>query len=391
MRLVPLLAVLAALWPLAASAQGGPPGPPAVGVAAAKPTSITESSEFVGRVQAVNRVDITARVTAFVEQRAFVEGTEVKQGDLLYKLESAPFEATVQQQSAAVAQNNALLSNANITLGRAQSLLAGPAGQRSTVDDARAQQLSQAAQLMSAQAQLRQAEINLGYTEIHAPVAGKIGRTNFTEGNVVGPTSGPLATIVSQDPMYVLFPMAVRTEIGLYKKYAGQGGLSAAAVKIKLADGSSYGSVGKIDYVDPSVAQGTDTLTVRAVIANPAMHPTEPGKPTDRPLTDGEFVTVIVEGTQPVQALGIPRAAVLSDQKGSYVFVVGPGNKVEQRRIQLGQSTPGTAIVMAGLKAGENVVVDGIQRVKPGATVNPGPASPEPAAPTTGPAAAPKQ
>jgi membrane fusion protein (multidrug efflux system) len=364
-----------------ARAQPGPAGPPAVGVVKAEKKAITETSEFVGRIQAIDRVDITARVTAFVEQRLFVEGTEVKQGDLLYKLEQPPFEAAVQQQSAAVAQNNALLTNANITLGRAQSLLNGPAGQKSTVDDAKAQQLSQAAQLMSAEAQLRQAQINLDYTEIHAPVAGKIGQTRFTIGNVVGPSSGPLATIVSQDPMYVLFPVSVRTFLELRKKYADKGGASAVVLKLKLPDGSDYGPTGKVDYVDPTVATNTDTLQVRGKIANPAANAPQPGEPTNRVLTDGEFVTVLVEGVQPVELLAIPRAAVLEDQQGSYVYVVGDGNKAEQRRLQLGQSTPDTAIVAAGLNEGETVIVDGLQKVRVGQPVAPSPAAATPKAP----------
>ena len=187
-----------------------PSGPPSVGIVRAQQTSITETSEFVGRVQAIERVALTARVTAFLDQRLFKEGTEVNQGDLLYKLERAPFEAAVQQQEAAVADTTpARLANANIQLTRAQSLLNTPAGQRSNVDDAVANQRSLAAQVLSAQAQLKAAQINLDYTDIHAPVAGKISRTAITAGNVVSPpSSGPLASIVSQDPMYVLFPVA---------------------------------------------------------------------------------------------------------------------------------------------------------------------------------------
>src|ERR1700728_1350286 len=183
---------------LASAAYGqAPAGPPSVGVVRAEQTAITETSEFVGRVQAIDRVALTARVTAFIDKRLFIEGTEVKQGDLLYRLERAPFEATVQQQEAAVADTSARLANANIQLARAQSLLATPAGQRSNVDDAIANQRSLAAQVLSAQAQLQAAQINLDYTEIHAPVAGKISRTSITVGNVVSPSSGPLASIVS--------------------------------------------------------------------------------------------------------------------------------------------------------------------------------------------------
>jgi len=340
-------ALLLGFRPAFAQAPGGPP--PAVGVVTVAKQAITESLEFIGRIAAIDRVQLTARVTAFLEQRLFVEGTEVQAGDLLYKLERGPFEATVEQQAGTVAQMSAQLANANITLSRAQSLLNTPAGQRSTVDDAVASQRSYAAQLLSAQAQLRQAQINLAYTEIHAPVSGKISRTLITNGNVVSPSAGALATIVSQDPMYVLFPISVRSELELEKKFFAKGGLGAAVIRLRLVDGTQYDQNGKIDYIDPTVAQNTDTLLIRAKVANPPRRPVKPGEPVDRTLTDGEFVTVTVEGLEPVEVLAIPRVAVLSAQQGNYVFVVNAENKVEQRRVTLGQSTPTIAVVMAGL------------------------------------------
>jgi membrane fusion protein (multidrug efflux system) len=378
-RLRVLLGFALLLVPVAGFAQPAPGGPPAVGVVRVEKKAITQTSEFIGRIQAIDRVDLTARVTAFVQERLFTEGTEVQQGDLLYRLERAPFEAAAQQQAAAVAQSNALLNNASITLGRAQALLNTPAGQRSTVDDARAQQLSQAAQLMSAQAQLRQAQINLDYTEIHAPVSGKISQTKFTIGNVVSPSSGPLATIVSQDPMYVVFPISVRAEEEEEARYRDKGGVNAIVVKLRLSDGTMYDQVGKIDYVDPTVATNTDTILIRAVIPNPRLGEPRKGEVVSRVLIDGQFVTVLVEGVQPVQALAIPRSAVLSDQQGNYVFTVDAQNKAQQTRIQLGQSTADVAVVMSGLTEGEMVVVDGIQRVHPGTQVSPGPASGGPA------------
>jgi membrane fusion protein (multidrug efflux system) len=387
MRLTAAAAVLAALFLATGPGRAqAPGGPPSVGVVRAQQTAITETSEFIGRVQAIERVSLTARVTAFLDERLFKEGAEVQQGDLLYRLERPPFEAAVQQQEASVADASARLANANIQLARAQALLNGPAGQRSNVDDAIANQRSQAAQLLSAQAQLRVAQINLAYTEIHAPVAGKISRTSITAGNVVSPQSGPLATIVSQDPMYVTFPVASRVQTELQTRYADKGGLGAVAVKLRLPDGSLYNQAGRIDYVDPSVSATTDTILLRARIPNPPRRAPEGGQPVERALTDNAFVTVLVEGIQPVMALGIPRKSVLSDQQGDYVYVVGEDKKVEQRRIQLGQSTPSTAVVAGGLKDGELVVTDGIQRVRPGIEVNPGPIPPAPA--VTGPGGA---
>ncbi len=376
MRLPAVLFATALLTaaPSWAQAPGAPP--PSVGVVKVQPTPITETAEFVGRVQATDRVAITARVTAFLDERLFTEGTEVNQGDLLYRLERAPFETAVAQQEGTVADVSARLVNANIQLNRAQQLLGTPAGHRSTVDDAQANQRSIAAQLAVAQAQAQQARINLGYTEIRAPIAGKISRGAITAGNVVSPGSGALASIVSQDPMYVQFPVASRVLTELQKRYADKGGTAAVQVLLRLPDGSMFGQPGVIDYVDPTVAPGTDTILVRARIANPALRAPEPGKPIDRPLVDGAFVGVRVAGTQPVTVLGIPRVAVLSDQQGEYVYVLGDGNKAEQRRIKLGQSTPAIAVIASGLNEGETVIAEGIQRVRPNSVVNPAPITP---------------
>jgi membrane fusion protein (multidrug efflux system) len=373
-----LLICLAAVLLAAPALAQAPSGPPAVGVVTVGQAAITETSEFVGRVQAMQRVALTARVTAFLEQRLFVEGTEVHANDVLYKLERGPFEADVANKEAAVADNSAKLLNSNIQLNRAQRLLATPAGQQSTVDDALAAQRSLAAQLAGAQAALRQSQINLDYTVILAPIDGQISRTAITPGNAVTPNSGPLAMIVSQDPMYVTFPVAVRLLTDLRTRYEGRGGLSAVRVKLKLPDGTPYDQDGKIDYVDPSVSPGTDTILVRAVIANPVRGTPQPGRPVERKLIDGAFVTVSVEGIQPITALAIPRAAVMSDQSGNYVFVVGADNKVERRAIRLGQSTPVLAVIADGLKEGETVILDGLQRARPGIQVAPAPAAPRP-------------
>ncbi len=379
MRLCPPLphAAFALLLALLAASPGHAQfggGPPAVGTTTVRRQPVTESSEFIGRVQAIDKVDLVPRVTAFLEEIHFTEGAEVKQGDLLYVLERGPFEADVAAKQAAVAQTQALLRNATITLNRAQSLLNTPAGQRSVYDDALAQQGSYAAQLQSAEAQLRASMINLAYTEIRAPVAGRITRTNVTVGNVVSPSSGALATIYSQDPMYVLFPVSTRAALDLRSRFAGKSGLGAVVVKLRLADGSIFGQTGRLDYIEPTIATSTDTVIFRAHVPNPLVPGRTPSDPTPRELVDGEFVTVLLEGVEPALALAIPRAAVLTDQRGNYVYVIGPGNHAEQRRIQLGQSTPATAVVLGGLTEGEAVVVDGLQRVRPGIVVNPAPA-----------------
>jgi membrane fusion protein (multidrug efflux system) len=383
MKVVLLLLTLIML-PVAAGAQPAASGPPAVGVVRAERQQITQTDQFIGRIQAVGRVALVARVTAFLEKRLFVEGTEVKHGDLLYQLEQPPFQAQVDFNKANVAQLQAQHRNAELTLERAQYLLKTPAGQQANVDSALAQERSLAAQIAAAQAQLQTAEINLGYTEIRAPIDGKISATEVTEGNVVSPTSGTLANIVSQDPMYVLFPVPTRQGLDLRTRYEPKGGFNAVVVKLQLPDGRTYGHDGKLDYVSPTIATNTDTVTVRAVVPNPLLPDIPPNAPAPRELFDGEFVTVFLEGVQPIFVLGVPRAAVLSDQQGDYVYVVDAQNKAQIRRIQLGQSTPSTAVVTTGLQEGELVISEGLQRVRPGEVVSPGPASPPPTVSTGG-------
>jgi membrane fusion protein, multidrug efflux system len=356
-------------------AQQPASGPPAVGVIEAIKRPITETSEFLGRVEGVNRVNVVARVTAFLEKRLYEEGAEIKKGDKLYLLERGPFEADLAAKQAIVAQLQATLVNAKLTTDRARTLLGGPAGQQSTYDAALANQRSLEAQVQSAEAQVQSSQINLDYTDIRSPIDGKIGRTAVTEGNVVNPGSGVLTTIVSQDPMYVLFPVSVRAGLELRDRYATRGGFNAVVIKLRLPDGRLYGQTGQLNFVDNTIQQSTDTITVRGAIPNPALHDPMTTDGAVRELTDGEFVNVMLEGVQPVEVLAIPRSAVLSDQQGDYVFTVGADNKAEQRRIQLGQSTTTIAAVTSGLTLGEKVIVEGLQRVRPGQAVAPGPAS----------------
>ncbi len=384
-----LLLLILLLPPAAAAAQPAPGAPPAVGVVRAERQRITQTDEFIGRIQAVNRVALVARVTAFLDKRLFVEGAEVKQDDLLYRLEQPPFQAQVDADKATVDQLTAQHRNAQITLERAQYLLKTPAGQQANVDKALADERALAAQIAGAQAQLRQAEINLGYTEIRAPIDGRISSTAVTEGNVVSPTTGTLATIVSQDPMYVIFPVSLRAALDLRNRYEPKGGFKAVVIKLRLPNGRLYGQDGHLNYVSPTVSADTDTLSVRGAIPNPLIPGLPAGSPAPRELFDGEFVNVLLEGVQPITVLAIPRAAVLSDQQGDYVYVVDAQSKAEQRRIQLGQSTPSIAVVSSGLKEGELVISEGLQRVRPGEPVSPGPATPPPAVAPRGAMAAP--
>jgi membrane fusion protein (multidrug efflux system) len=394
----------------AAHAQAGPPGgPPKVAVVDVRRQPIKDSSEFMGRIESPERVDIVARVPAMLEKKLFVEGAEVRKGDLLYQLEKEQYEAAFEIQQANLTQAQAQAENATLTFNRANDLLQKGAGTQVSHDSALAALRTATAQLKSAQALLRQSELTLGYTEIRSPIAGRIGRTSVTVGNVVGSSSGSsssgsqggntsssgsssqgsssnstagqsssgaasssvLATIVSQDPMYVAFPVSVRAALDLRKLYGDKGGPSAVRIKLRLPDGNVYGPNGKLDFIDVNIAQDTDTILLRATIANPVIDDAGTGTGRVRELTNNEFVTVVVESVQPTMQLAVPRTSVLSDQQGDFVYVVDPQNTARQRRVRLGQSTPEQASIVDGLAEGDRVVTDGIQRVKPGATVEP--------------------
>ena len=368
---------LSALAAGPAFAQGGPAGPPSVGVVKVEETPITESNQFIGRVQAIQKVAIVARVTAYLEKVDFEDGAEVKKGDLLYELERPPFQADLDAKKAVADQFAAQLVNAKLTAQRAETLLRTNAGAQATVDSSVAAQKALEAQVLGANASVATSQINLDYTRIAAPIDGKLGRTAITPGNVVSPSSGTLVTIVSQDPMYVAFPVAVRTLQELGKKYIPQGGSKAVAMRIKLPDGTIFGQTGQLHFVDNTVNTGTDTVIVRGTIPNPKLAMATKNSPV-RELYDNEFVTVYLEGVKPVTVLGIPRSAVLLDQQGDYVWVVGKDDVVERRTVTLGQSTPTVASVTGGLKAGEIVVSEGVQKVRGGQKVSPSPAEPGP-------------
>ena len=357
-----------------ARAQTGPGGPPAVGVVKAALSPIYQSSEYIGRVQAISKITIRARVTGLLEERDFREGDEVTQGQKLFVIEQPPYEAAVLQAQGQVVQAEASLRNAKLNLNRSQTLLNTPAGQRSTVDSDTASAGQSQGALLIAEAQLQTAQINLGYTTVLSPITGRIGVAT-DPGNVVAFTDAALATVVSEDPEYVLFPVSEVEASLLKSQYAQQGGLVALTVKLRLPSGQMYDKTGTIDFSDISINSSTDTLDLRAIVPNPrrADAKTLGG---DRTLVDGGFLPVILQSKTAQQRVTVPREAVLADQQGDYVFVLGPGNTAQRRNITMGDSTALLAVAASGLAAGETVIADGVQRVKPGAPVKPMPYTP---------------
>jgi membrane fusion protein (multidrug efflux system) len=341
-------------------AQQAAPTPPSVGVMAVANKPINPTTGFTGRVQAIDKVDLLARIDGFLGKRQFQEGQEVKVGDLLFVIEQAPYQAQLDQKEAELQSAQAAQKNTAVQLVRAQELVKTENIPRATLDQRQAEDTMARARILEAQAALEQARINFGYTEIAAPISGRIGQSTFTVGSYVTPQSGTLATIVSQDPIYVTFPVAQRIVTELRRQLAGQDPADALTVKLKLADGSDYGQVGKVDFIDVEVDRGTDTVLVRAQFANP-----------DGVLVDGQFVNVVVEQRETSMGLSIPQTAIQLDQAGAYVFVIDADNKAEMRRIKTRTGAAGESIVLEGLKEGEKVVVDGIQKVRPGQPVTP--------------------
>jgi len=346
------LAVLHA--PPAKAQQAAPP--PAVLVQPAELRSMTKHAEFVGRAEALEKVDLRARVQGFLGPRLFKEGDDVKEGQVVFTIESEPFQAAVDQRKAQLASAQATLANADQQLQRTAELARKGNAPIAQLDQRTAEQGQAKAAVMEAEANLRDAQIQLSYTEIKTPISGRIGRAAVSPGNLVGPDSGVLATVVQDDPMQVLFSVTQR-EMLEAKDSEVTGKVRA---RVRLANGSLYSERGRIDFLDVQVNPRTDGQTVRAMFPNP-----------DDILTSGQTVRVIVEEKGGDQVVVIPQSAIAIDQTGSYVFVVGQDNKVEQRRIRLGAEREGLAVVDQGVEAGERVVVQGQQRIRSGMTVVP--------------------
>ena len=353
-----LLGVLLSACGEADQTPAAAPPSPAVSVVEVEPQDVTPSSQFVGRVVAIDQVDLRARVQGFLEQRLFTEGQDVKKGDLLYVIEQPPFQAQVAEAQADVARAEASVAETKATLERVQQASTSGAVSKQEVDQARANDQRAQAEVLAAKAQLQIAQLNLSYTEISAPIAGRIGLTSYTIGNLVGPDSSVLATIVSEDPIYVTFPVSTRVILDVRKQAVAKGQPAEFVVRAQLPDGTTYAHPGKVNFLDIEADQTTDTIVVRAQFANP-----------EGLLVDGEFVNVTVERDKPEQRLVVPQPALQLDQAGSYVLLVNSQDEVEQRRVQTGQAYEGNLVVQSGLQAGDRVIVEGVQKVRPGMKV----------------------
>jgi membrane fusion protein (multidrug efflux system) len=331
-----------------------------VGTVYAERKPITQSRDFVGRIEAIDRVSVQARVKGYLEAVLFKEGDVVKKGAPLYQIEKGPFQAALEQAQGVLERAKAAKTLTEIQLQRAEELLTKQAGTAVARDQALAADQQARGQILSDQANLDNANINLGYTDIVTPITGKISKTNITAGNVVGPDTGPLTLIVSQDPMYVSFPVSQREFLNVQTK-GKEIDPKQVKIRIRFADGTTYNQEGTVNFIDVSVDRATDTVLVRGTIPNPS-----------GVLIDNQLVNVSVEAEQPEERVLVPQAALIADQQGVYVFVVEDG-KAAVRRIKPGGESGPNVVVNEGLKGGEQVIVEGLQSIRPGQPVQASP------------------
>jgi RND family efflux transporter MFP subunit len=342
------------------SAKGMPP--PLVTVASVIEKNVNPPEEFVGHVEAIQAVDLRARVQGYLEEIRFKEGAHVTTGDILYLIEQAPYLAQVDIDQARVAKAQATLTRAQLYLERVQTARAG-AVSAMDIDTAASDELQAKAALQEAKATLAQSELNLSYTTVKAPVSGIIGQSIYTLGNFVGPDSGTLARIVQVNPVRVVFSISENDLPEIQKKRRAllpeQMGKNII-IRLRLSNGEIYPSYGRPDFMDNEVDKSTATIALRAVFDNPEGY-----------LVPGQYVTVLTSTGTSDKMPVVPQAAVLEDSEGTYVFVVDPDKKAQIRRIKTNEDLGTEWAVESGLEPGENIIVQGIQKVRPGQQVNP--------------------
>ncbi len=348
-------ALAAMLLARPAPAQTTPP--PSVVVSPVTEQNIAPGFSNIGHVMAIQSVKIVPRVTAFIDHVDFQQGSNVKTGQVLFTLQKAQYEAAQQTALANLAAAQAALENAQLVYGRAANLKQTGFESESSLDSALATRNEDQANVMSAQASLAAASLNLSYCTITAPIDGRIGAVALTKGNLVTTTTGTLATINQLDPIRVQF--AVSTDSPILAAARDDPSESQFIISLDLPDGKPYPVKGKIAFLDNQVDSNTGTVNVYADFANPKGL-----------LLPGAYVNVDTAPAQPQEALLVPVSAVQTDQNSSFVLIVGPDNKVAQKTVILGDQIAQNFIVKSGIKLGDRVIVDGIQKVKPGQTVS---------------------
>jgi membrane fusion protein (multidrug efflux system) len=353
--------------------ETGPTEPPAVGFIEAARQAVNPYHVFVGRTRAFESVEIRARVTGQLESRDFDEGGQVQAGQILFRIEPGRYQAKFAQAEAELAAAEADLNRARVDLARFEELLKANNVAAQQVDEARAEVLVRHAAVKTAKAAIALAQLDLDYTEIRAPIAGRIDIARYDVGNLVGPDAGVLARINLMDPMSVTFSISETAYLRILRERqaaeaAGEKVRDTRHVpRIRLPDGSIYEHPGEFDFIDNKVDEQTGTILVRAVFPNPSL------------LLPGQFVNVVLERQDASEAIVIPQAAVLTDQAGRYVLIVNDQQKIEVRRVVTGQTYGIGWEIKDGLAPADRVVLYGIQQVRPGLAVKAEPVEPTPA------------
>lgn len=332
---------------------------PAVTVTPVVSKPISAAFEFVGQTEAFQTVDLRARVTGFLLEQPFEEGAVVDKGALLYVIDPSEFDAKRASAAAKVERVKATIEEAERQLQRYSVLVERGTASEAKLDEAKATEGEARADLAAAKADLDQTELDVGYTKITSPIKGKIGKSSVDVGNLIGPDSGVLATVVAQDPIRVTFSVSEREYLN-YQKAIKEGRAAGVTPRIELADGEVYGHDGKLDFIDNRVDPETGTIKIRLLFPNP-----------DTLLLPGQFVNVTLISKEPESQLVVPQAAVQENQAGPFVLVVDKENRVATRPVKTGQRTGTDIVVSDGISEGETVIVEGIQKVRPGAKVKP--------------------
>lgn len=339
------------------------PPPPVVTVAQVQQKTVPVYLKYIGATEAVKSVDIRARVEGFLQKRDFTEGMDVNKGDVLFLIDPSPLQAQLDQNVAQLAKDEAAVAFARSQVQRYRSLVEQDFVTREQFESFCTQEKEAMAAVEADRAAIEEARLNLSYCTVKAPLDGRIGRTLVHEGNLVGAgDKTQLASIVQLDPIYVYFnPSAQDFRQIMQNKQAG-----ALPVTVGFSDGGKHPYPGKVDFTDNTVDPTTSTVAMRAVVPNP-----------EKTLLPGMFVEVTLFLTEVPDTLLIPEIAILEDQSGTYVYVVDKDNKVQHRSVTVRYKVEGMRVVLKGLKAGESVVTQGLQKVRPGMEVQPKPASKE--------------
>lgn len=331
---------------------------PSVIIQTVEKQDVTASYQLVGRVEAQNKVDIRARVSGFLTKRAFQEGVNVEAGQLLFEIEPDVYQLQVQQAEAELASAKANLSQADADLKRQQNLKKRGVASQADFDKSKATQLVAKANVLKAQVQLKKAQLDLSYTKIYSPIAGRVAREKYSVGNLLSTSSEVLTTVTSMDPIYVTLAVSEKSMLEARRRGINLKNPPVAPT-IKLSDGSIYSEPGRFDYVDTAVNTSTDTILVRAEFAN-----------SKGVLLPGELVQVMIKNKKKLMRVTVKQSAVQKDKQGYFVLVVDDENKVNVRRITVGQQIDGQWEIISGLDEGEKVITEGLQKVKAGIAVS---------------------